>query len=88
MRFHPTIIMGVAACRHLDSPDGLLQWVKELEAEAVLLWGPLNELAGIEQHCSHPLAIFVGFIDEQDPWFQHTPQLGPAFESPTDLCQI
>lgn len=37
MRSHPTIIMGVAVCSHLDSPDGLLQWVKELEAEAILL---------------------------------------------------
>lgn len=61
--------------------------MKELEAKAVLLRGPLNQLAGVEQHCSHPLAIFVGFIDEQDPWFQHTPQLGPALESPADLGQ-
>lgn len=59
--------------------------MKELEAEAILLRGPLDELAGIEQHGSHPLAIFVGFIDEQDPWFQHTPQLGPALEGSTDL---
>lgn len=34
---HPIIIMEVAASSHLDSPDGLLQWVKELEAEAILL---------------------------------------------------
>lgn len=52
----------------LNGPDGLLQRVKELEAEAVLLGGPLNELAGIEQHRSHPLAVFVGLVDEQDTW--------------------
>lgn len=69
----------------LDSPNGLFQRVEELEAEAVLLRGPLDELAGIEQHRSHPLAIFMGFIDEQDAWFQHTPQLGPALQSATDL---
>lgn len=48
----------------LYGPDGLLQRVEELEAETVLLRGSLNELAGIKQHCSHPLAILVGFIDE------------------------
>lgn len=69
----------------LDGPDGLLQWVEELEAEAVLLGGPLNQLAGIEQHCPHPLSVFVGFINEQDAWFQHTPQLRPALQSATDL---
>jgi len=62
----------------LDSPDGLLQWVKELEAEAVLLGRPLDQLAGVEQHRSHPLSVFVSFIDEKDAWFQHAPQLGPA----------
>lgn len=69
----------------LDGPDGLLQWVEELEAEAVLLRGPLDELAGVEQHRSHPLAVFVGFIDEKDARFQHTPQFGPALQSATNL---
>lgn len=36
MRSHP-INRGVAVCSHLDSPDGLFQRVKELEAEAILL---------------------------------------------------
>lgn len=70
----------------LDGPDGLLQRVEELEAEAVLLGGPLDELAGIEQHRSNPLAIFVGLVDEQHARLQHTPQLGPALQSATDLC--
>lgn len=69
----------------LDSPDGLLKRVEELEAEAVLLGGPLDQLAGIEQHCPHPLSVFVSFINEQDAWFQHTPQLRPALQSATDL---
>lgn len=69
----------------LDSPDGLLQRVEELEAEAVLLGRPLDQLAGVEQHRSHPLAVLVGFVDEQDTWLQHTPQLGPALQSATDL---
>lgn len=72
----------------LDGPDRLLQRVEELEAEAVLLRGPLNELAGVEQHRSNPLAVFVGFIDEQHAWFQHTPQLGPALQSATNLNHI
>lgn len=79
----------------LDGPDGLLQRVEELEAEAVLLGRPLDQLAGVEKHRSHPLAIFVGFVDEQDAWFQDAPQLGPALQSSTDLqtpdthyCQI
>lgn len=51
-------------CSDLYGPDGLLQRVEELEAETVLLRGSLNELTGIKQHRSHPLAILVGFIDE------------------------
>lgn len=62
----------------LDSPDGLLQWVEELEAEAVLLGGPLDELAGIEKHRPHPLAVLVGLVDEQHARLKHAPQLGPA----------
>lgn len=69
----------------LDGPDGLLQRVEELEAEAVLLGGPLNELTGVEEHRSHPLAVLVGLVDEQDARFQHAPQLGPALQSATDL---
>lgn len=69
----------------LDGPDGLLQRVEELEAEAVLLGGPLDELAGIEQHRSNPLAVFVGLVDEQHARLQHTPQLGPALQSAADL---
>lgn len=62
--------------------------MKEFEAEAILLGGPLDELAGIEQHCSHPLPVFVSFVDKQDAWLQHTPQLGPAFQSATDLQTV
>lgn len=51
-------------CSDLYGPDGLLQRVEELKAEAVLLGGPLDQLARIEQHRSHPLAVFVGFVDE------------------------
>lgn len=69
----------------LDGPDRLFQRVEELEAEAVLLGGPLDQLTGVEQHRPHPLAIFVGLIDEQDARLQHTPQLGPALQSATDL---
>lgn len=52
------------ALLYLYGPDGLLQRVEELEAEAVLLGGPLDQLARVEQHRSHPLAVFVGFVDE------------------------
>lgn len=62
--------------------------MEELEAEAILLRGPLDELAGVEQHRSHPLAVLVGFVDEQHAWLQHTPQLGPALQSASDLDQI
>lgn len=62
--------------------------MKEFEAEAVFLGGPLDELAGIEQHRSHPLPVFVSFVDEQDARLQHTPQLGPAFQSATDLQTV
>ncbi len=79
--------MNLKFCSDLDSPDGLLKRVEELEAEAVLLGGPLDELAGVEQHRSHPLAVFMGFINEENAWFQHTPQLGPTLQSATDLHQ-
>lgn len=51
-------------CTDLYGPDGLLQRVEELKAEAVLLGGPFDQLARVEQHRSHPLAVFVGFVDE------------------------
>lgn len=74
-----------SVCSDLDGPDGLLQRVEELEAEAVLLGRPLDQLTGVEQHRSHPLAVLVGFVDEQDTRLQHAPQLGPALQSATDL---
>lgn len=61
--------------------------MEELEAEAVLLGGPLDELAGVEQHRAHPLAILVSLVDQQHPRLQHTPQLGPALQGATDLSQ-
>lgn len=51
-------------CSDLYGPDGLLQRVEELKAEAVLLGGPFDQLARVEQNRSHPLAVFVGFVDE------------------------
>lgn len=37
-------------------PDGLVHGVEQLEAEAVLLGGPLDELAGAEDDCADPVA--------------------------------
>ena len=62
----------------LNSPEGLVQRVVELEAEAVLLGGPLNQLARVEQEGAHRVVRFRGLIDQQDPRLQGTPQLGPA----------
>lgn len=70
---------------YLDGPDGLFKWVEELEAEAILLGGSLDELAGVEQDSPDPLAVLIGLIDEQDSWLQHTPQLGPALQCASDL---
>lgn len=70
---------------YLDGPDGLLEGVEELEAEPVLLRGSLDELTGVEQHCTDPLAVLIGLIDQQDAWLQHTPQLSPALQRATDL---
>lgn len=69
----------------LDSPDGFVQWVVELEAEAVLFGGSLNQLACAEQDGSHPVVHFGGLIDQKDSRLQGTPQLGPALQRATDL---
>ena len=47
----------------LDSPDGFVKWVVELEAEAVLLRRSLNQLACTEQDGAHPVVRFGGLID-------------------------
>lgn len=62
----------------LDSPDGFVQWVIELEAEAVLLGGSLNQLACTEQDGAHPVVRFGGLIDQKNSRLQGTPQLGPT----------
>ena len=62
----------------LDSPDGFVQWVVELEAEAVLLGRSLDQLARTEQDGAHPVVRFGGLIDEKNSWLQGTPQLGPT----------
>lgn len=46
--------------RPLGGPDGLLQWVEKLEAEAVLLGGALYQLAGVEQDGAHPVTTLWG----------------------------
>lgn len=81
----PPFLVVKVARSDLHGPDGLLQWVEELKAEAVLLGGPLDQLAGVQQHRPHPLTVFVGFIDEKDTGFQHAPQLGPRLQSAPDL---
>lgn len=70
---------------HLHSPHRLVQRVEEFEAEAVLLGGALDKLAAVQQHCAHPLAHLGCLVDEQHPWLQHTPQLRPALQGPSDL---
>lgn len=47
----------------LYSPDGFLQRVEELEAEAILLRGSLNKLARIEKNGAHPVICFRSLID-------------------------
>ena len=41
----------------LRGPDALLQWVVQLEAEAVLLAGPLDQVTAREQDGAHPVAV-------------------------------
>lgn len=62
----------------LDSPDGFVQRVVELEAEAVFLGGSLNQLACTEQDGAHPVVRFGGLIDQKNSRLQGTPQLGPT----------
>lgn len=69
----------------LDSPDGLVHGVVELEAEAILLGRPLYQLAGVEQDGAHPVVCLRGLIDQENPRLQGTPQLGPALQRATDL---
>ena len=71
--------------QYLHSPDGLVQRVEELEAEAVLLGGPLDELAAVQQDRAHPLAHLGCLVDEQHSRLQHAPQFGPALQGPSDL---
>jgi len=70
-------LLSVGLC-HLDGPDGLVQRVVELEAEAVLLGGPLDQLAGVEEDGAHPVVRLGGLVDQENPRLQDAPQLGPA----------
>lgn len=47
----------------LDSPDSFLQWVVELETEAILFRRPLNQLACTKQDSAHPVIRLGGLID-------------------------
>lgn len=69
----------------LHSPDGFVKRVVELEAEAILLGGSLDQLACAEQDCAHPVVCFGGLIDQKNPGLKGTPQLGPTLQRATDL---
>lgn len=71
--------------RYLHGPDGLVQRVEELEAEAVLLGGPLDELAAVQQDGAHPLAHLGRLVNEQHTRLQHAPQFGPALQRAPNL---
>lgn len=62
----------------LDSPDGFLQWVVELEAETVLLGGSFDQFACAEQDGAHPVVRFGCLIYQKNSGLQSTPQLGPT----------
>lgn len=59
--------------------------MEELEAEAVLLGGSLDELTAVQQDRAHPLAHLGRLVNEQHSRLQHAPQFGPALKSPSDL---
>lgn len=59
--------------------------MEELEAEAVLLGRPLDELAAVQEDRAHPLAHLGRLVDEQGARLQHAPQFGPALQGPSDL---
>lgn len=62
----------------LDSPDGFVQWVIELEAEAILLGRSLDQLACAEQDGAHPVVCFGGLVNQKNSRLEGTPQLGPT----------
>lgn len=53
----------------LDRPNGLVQWMVKLEAEAILLRGPLDDLAGTQQDSANPVVSFGGLIDQKNTRF-------------------
>lgn len=59
--------------------------MEELEAEAVLLGGSLDELTAVQQDRAHPLAHLGRLVNEQHSRLQHAPQFGPALKGPSDL---
>lgn len=62
----------------LDSPYGFVQWVVELEAEAIFFGRSLNQLACTKQDSAHPVVCFRSLIDQKNSWLQGTPQLSPT----------
>lgn len=81
----PAVRCQVQHCTYLHSPYGLIQRMKKFETEAIFFGRSLNQLARMKQYSAHPLPSLWCFVDQQHSRFQHTPQLGPAFQSPTNL---
>ena len=53
---------GVTHClTYLCGPYGLVKRVEEFEAEAVLLGGPFQQLACVQQYCAHPLTSLLHY---------------------------
>ena len=80
-----TLCLVPGGSAYLHSPHRLVQRVEEFEAEAILLGGTLNELAAVQQHRAHPLAHLGRLVNEQHARLQHTPQLRPTLQGPSDL---
>lgn len=57
------LLINATNMSDLHSPDGFVQWVVELEAEAVFLGGSLNQLARTEEDSAHPVICFGCLID-------------------------
>lgn len=68
-------------------PYRLVHRVEQLEAEAILLAGPLDNLAGRQQHRTDPVTALGlrTLVDKQQTRLQHAPQLRPRLERAPDL---
>ena len=64
--------------------------MEQLEAEAIFLAWPFNEFTGAEYDCPNPMTTLclLGSIEQQQSWFEHTPELRPAFEGAADLQPV